>query len=103
MSDLTHGEVVSENKKQRFSKKAAHVKILPPSSSGRALPQMKDKKTCRMIICQESTKSLSPVSNGPQVHHSENENVTNILQRWAKLATNIYISYIQGGFFTVPP
>ena len=38
VSDLTHGEVVSENKKQRFSKTAAHVKILPPSSSGRALP-----------------------------------------------------------------
>ena len=56
-----------------------------------------------MIICQESTKSLSPVSNGPQVHHSENENVTNILQRWAKLAMNIYISYIQGVFLLVRP
>ena len=77
---------MSENKKQRFSKKAANVKILPPSSSGRALLQVKDKKnTRRMIICQESTKSHSPVSNGPQVHHSENENVTNILQHLGKV------------------
>ena len=74
------------------------MKILPPSSSSRALPQMKDKKTCRMIICQESTKSLSPVSNGPQVHHSENENVTNILQRLGKVG-NEYLHKLHTGWF----
>ena len=90
---------MSENKKQRFSKKAANVKILPPSSSGRALLQVKDKKnTRRMIICQESTKSHSPVSNGPQVHHSENENVKNILQHLGKVG-NEYLHKLHTGCF----